>query len=482
MFKTIKRVLILAVIIFAASTKPSLAIPPPDFLFSAASQLIQAFSLLVGFFSLVIGTLYQTFKAHYEIFPYKKILWAVAIVVVIASSLGGAYLYDTYVQNSLYQNWLKESLQYNKGTNELKQEDNLDKLKDSRNFPISDDVVDKNTEFIKTYYSNIAKGKLNEAYQVSAKTVPFGIYKTWYQDVTDAKLEAIQKIDFQTYSFGVTLIEHTTSTRFAVLMRLATDGQGVIRIQSAQTRLLSLGTISDVPGDVSTDTTFFEAHKYEPPYVTNSNFQIVLAKTSNLFILDAREDEEYSIGRFPGSKHIRFADIKAGAWVGLPTDKVIYVFCWSGIRGKEVVDFLRSKKIFAQYIEKGASDWVAFGGKWEGEIHFYDHYSANQYRIILTLDEVKSHMQQGVVVVDSRIQAKYTKWHIPGSINIPIIYTPTGKMNDVLDQVHAGTDVITICDDFVSCFDANITGMKLEKKGHIFLGRYNKPWEYRYSK
>ena len=50
-------------------------------------------------------------------------------------------------------------------------------------------------------------------------------------------------------------------------------------------------------------------------------------------------------------------------------------------------------------------------------------------------------------------------------------------MEDVLSAVPPGP-FITICDDFVSCFDARVAGVKLEEKGHEFLGRYNKPWDW----
>ncbi|HYV33975.1 MAG TPA: hypothetical protein VE973_03970, partial [Candidatus Limnocylindria bacterium] len=73
---------------------------------------------------------------------------------------------------------------------------------------------------------------------------------------------------------------------------------------------------------------------------------------------------------------------------------------------------------------------------------------------------------------------KYNQKHIPGSISIPIIYTPSDQMEQALSQVPTGSKVITICDDFVSCFDATIAGVKFTNRGNVFLGRYNKPWDY----
>lgn len=226
------------------------------------------------------------------------------------------------------------------------------------------------------------------------------------------------------------------------------------------------------------DASFFEAHRDLPIAISNEEFQSA-ANQGPPFVLDAREDEEYAIGNFPESLHIRFADLLSGAWTELPNDRVVYVFCWSGIRGKETTDFLRSKHIAARYIENGANGWVTFGGAWNGGIHFLDTYTGERYQIVFTIDQVREYEKQGVVFVDSRPQSKFEKWHIPGSISIPIIYTPTARMEDALAQVPPHSKVITVCDDFVSCFDAKVAGVKLEKRGNAFLGRYNKPWEYR---
>jgi rhodanese-related sulfurtransferase len=235
---------------------------------------------------------------------------------------------------------------------------------------------------------------------------------------------------------------------------------------------------SQAPGvetNTNQDTSFYESNQGTPLMISNEEFAKI---PSDAYVLDAREDEEYEIGYYPGSHHIRFADIKSGEWIKLPTNQTIYVLCWSGIRGKEVAEFLRTKKILSRYVDKGADGWVAYGGKWNGGIKFRATYNEDRYKVVFTTDEVRQYVQQGVVIVDSRNAEKYAKRHIPGSISIPIIYTPSSKIEEVLKQVPPNSTVITVCDDFVSCFDATVTGVKLEKHGHAFLGRYNKPWEY----
>jgi rhodanese-related sulfurtransferase len=275
-------------------------------------------------------------------------------------------------------------------------------------------------------------------------------------------------------------------TVYGVLMTLSEDSNNNIRIANSQVRTLSTQKINPavtistktLEGSKATDETFYPQNQNLPLEINNADFQKILDSGTPIFVLDAREDEEFEIGSFPGSTHLRSADLVAGKWIELPTDRTIYVFCWSGMRGKEVAEFLRTKKIVARYIENGASDWVNNGGTWNGGISFKSKYGEERYQKLFTLEEVKKQITSGTAIVDSRPKSKFDRHHIEGSINIPVIYTPGSELENVLAQVPAGKPVITVCDDFISCFDAKVTGIKLEKRNHEFLGRYNKPWEY----
>jgi len=224
---------------------------------------------------------------------------------------------------------------------------------------------------------------------------------------------------------------------------------------------------------------FFTANSGKNIMITNQEFRdSILSGKNDYLVLDAREDVEYENGYFPGSLHIRFADLMAGRWAELPTDKFIYVICWSGIRGKEVADFLRTKAIVASYLENGADGWVEYGGEWIGGIKFLARYTDPRYQLVFSTEETRKMVQEGVVLVDTREPARFQKSHIAGSVNIPIMYTPSAELETAFGQVPAGSRVITVCDGYVNCVDAKITGVELERRGHQFLGRFNKPWEY----
>lgn len=214
-----------------------------------------------------------------------------------------------------------------------------------------------------------------------------------------------------------------------------------------------------------------------PIFITNTELQGILKTQKEPLILDAREDIEYMIGNVPGSRHIRFADLKSSWWVWLPKDQPIYVICWSGMRGKEVALFLRSKWFQARYLEKWVDDWVSHGGLWRGEVKFSHAYPATRYSQVFSTKQALQKQKVGIILVDVRSKEKFEKNRIPGAVNIPLLDTPTATLATLFLQVPKKKEVITICDEYINCFAAKLVWIELEKRGAIFLGRYNKPWE-----
>lgn len=449
-------------------TKTAHAVPPPDFIFNVGTQIVQAFSIGVLFLTAIIASVRQYARVYFDTMKHKKLFWAGTGLVVIFVAIGSAYYYGQYAQNAEYEKWLADS-QKNSVPLDIANSP-LDKLKNTAPalvpapiFALPDTPA---IAFIKNYYANLGSGHIKEAYDVSKKSVSYETFVGWYKNTSGVSVDNVQSIDDTKYSLELTLKEKTGITRYGVLMTIALDPATTkFIITNSQVRILNdhapqaQPLVSD-PSSLS---------------ISNQEFQTVLNNNSSPYILDAREDEEVEIGRFPGSTHIRFADIQAGRWIDVPTDQPVYVLCWSGMRGKDVAEFLRTKNIQSRYIENGASGWVANKGKWDGEINFTSKYGSDHYKRVLTTDETKQKQKDGAFLVDSRMPSQYNKHHMEGSINIPMIYTPTSKIESELARVPAGAPVITVCDDFISCFDAKVTGIKLEKRGHEFLGRYNKP-------
>lgn len=492
--------LICCVLFFAATSNIAFAVPPPDFIFNVGAQIVQIFSIVAIFFSAAFASIARFAKIYLAGIKHKYLFWTFLILIGLGVSFGAAFFYGKYEQDRAYQQWVAES--ENQNANLPTIDTSIDALKIVGTSTAQQAVVvqprvkiprpreNRYLTFIRTYYSNLANNDIEAAYAVSKKSVSLATFRSWYENVDSIVIDDIQEIEARKYSLSLTLTEGNSITRYGVLMTLSEDNHGNLSIQSSDVRVLSESNRqqASIPQIVipdqnnSIDNSFFAQNQQLPIAIENADFKSLIDSNSPIFVLDAREDEEFAIGRFPNSTHIRFADLLAGEWISLPTDRVVYVFCWSGIRGKEVAEFLRSKNIVSQYVKNGADGWVSFGGLWEGGIKFTSVYTDARYTRLFNLNELRQEMASGTVIVDSRMNSKYNQWHIPGSINIPIIYTPTSRMDETLSEVPSGARVITVCDDFVSCFDAKITGVKLEQRGHNFLGRYNRPWEYRSSR
>ncbi|MEI7498668.1 MAG: rhodanese-like domain-containing protein [Candidatus Falkowbacteria bacterium] len=380
--------------IFFISAQMVQAVPPPDFLFSLATQVIQFFSLAVVFLTAAIGAIYQFIKTRLDVLKISAWHWAGIFFGVLLISFIGAYFYGKYQQSLAYQRWEAQSRYNNQQPNDI----------------------------------------LNPITLTAPTTTTIELASTT-PPVTSSTLNLV--------------IETSTAPLFV----------------TTSSELIS-------------SSTFFVTHQSEPLIITNEEFKLALSgKLNDFIVLDARENIEYEYGQLPNSLHIRAADLRAGKWADLPQEKLVYVMCWSGIRGKEVAEFLRSKKIVAKYLEKGADGWVAFGGEWHGEIKFRNLYTDKRYKIVYSTNQVKQELKKGIVLVDSREKEKFIKHHISGSINLPLMQTPTVDFDRVFAQIAPTSTVITVCDSFVNCFDAVLTGTELERRGHIFLGRYNSPWE-----
>jgi len=483
------------------STKTAHAVIPPDFIFSIGTQIAQFFSVTLLFFTAIFGTFFQFFKTKYYYFKHKKIILILLISAIIVISVISSYFYASYKQKNEYLKWQEASQKYNsihnspdEATNILGNDENdqlsiglknTENISDSKEkFTSSINLDNPTAIFINTYYSNIANGNIEQAYKMSKKSVDLTTFKSWYQNTSKITLDKLVQIDNSTSSIELTLYEDTEFTRYGVLMTLTFQEKQPIEIASSRVKILATGSVKNKNVIISENKildeySFFEKNKSKDIFITNQDLKgIILDTQSDYIILDARENIEYENGHFPESLHIRFADLKAGRWLELPKDKYIYVLCWSGIRGKEVTEFLRTKKNTAFYLKNGADGWVKSGGEWIGDIKFNKKYNESRYRIVLDTKVVKAEVATGAVLVDTREPYKFKQSHIPGSFNIPTMYIPTIDFEKTLQQIPPHSKVITVCDGYVNCFDAKITGVELEHRGHQFLGRYNKIWEY----
>lgn len=78
------------------------------------------------------------------------------------------------------------------------------------------------------------------------------------------------------------------------------------------------------------------------------------------FLLDVREDDEWTAGHAPDAVHVRLAEL--GARVGeLPHDREVYVICRTGARSAYATQALVGGGLSAVNVADGMTGWAVAG-------------------------------------------------------------------------------------------------------------------------
>jgi rhodanese-related sulfurtransferase len=81
---------------------------------------------------------------------------------------------------------------------------------------------------------------------------------------------------------------------------------------------------------------------------------------AGVFLLDVREDDEWTAGHAPEAVHVRLGDL--GARVGdLPRDREVYVICRSGARSAYAAQTLAGGGVSTVNVADGMTGWAVAG-------------------------------------------------------------------------------------------------------------------------
>ncbi len=324
----------------------------------------------------------------------------------------------------------------------------------------------KEIDFLKSYYEDIWEQRLEQAYEKSSKNVSYNTYYGWYKDIESIKINGIRKVDNteNQYFIDVDLIEKWEITNYTIV-------KSVWWYETKDFKIIDSKTLSSSSKSSSTKT-LSGSNSYD--YISNTDLKKEIdSGVENYIILDAREDIEAEVGSIPWSTHIRFAELKNGDYEKLDKNKIIYVYCYSWIRGKQVSQFLKEKWFKSRYLENWWASWYAFWWYWEGKARIYDIYSQPQYQKIIMEKELKSSIKNGAILVDSRWLKEYKAGHLENSINVPLVDLPKEDWDDYIKQIPKNSETINICDSYLNCFYAKIVWMELEKRWYKFLWVYS---------
>src|ERR1700751_3964245 len=78
------------------------------------------------------------------------------------------------------------------------------------------------------------------------------------------------------------------------------------------------------------------------------------------FLLDVREDDEWTAGHAPDAGHVRLGELGARLG-GLPPDRELYVICRSGNRSASAAQPLAARGLNTINVSDGMTGWAAAG-------------------------------------------------------------------------------------------------------------------------
>lgn len=88
--------------------------------------------------------------------------------------------------------------------------------------------------------------------------------------------------------------------------------------------------------------------------------EFAAAHASGAYVLDVREDSEFTEGHVPGAVHIPMNEVPQRL-AELPEGEHIHVICAVGSRSRQVVDYLQGQGIDAVNVSEGTAGWAQRG-------------------------------------------------------------------------------------------------------------------------
>jgi len=236
-------------------------------------------------------------------------------------------------------------------------------------------------------------------------------------------------------------------------------------------------------GDVSLKTLSFSEQTGHPLGISTRELADWLNQNKPLNLVDVRETEEVEMGRVPGSRHMRYPDLRAQAYPLYGENGNLVLMCYSGNRSSELCGRFAEDGRQCNFVIGGYEKWIAE----DLPLEMSDKRSADELRelpdfphslTLLDTPEVTTLLdEEAAIFVDVRYPGDFALGHLPNAVNIPVRKLPT----TVLDQQLAALPkrpVIAPCYDKRSCFYAQILGVKLHRLGYDFRGRYTVPHEF----
>lgn len=194
---------------------------------------------------------------------------------------------------------------------------------------------------------------------------------------------------------------------------------------------------------------------------------------SSYFIIDVREREEYSQGRFIGAHHVPLGELLTREAVRQQLretagERTIVFFCHDGLRSMIAADLFSNEGRASTLMEKGFRQIRRFDGDlagiWEGSRTYslpYDFHNDLAQR-----EYVLSAAREDTLIVDMTWDQTGTDSNaLPGNL-----MRMTDMAVDALISEIGENTFTALCNSRMSCFYAKVLGYRVENNGGVFLG------------
>ncbi|MBX2884092.1 MAG: YidC/Oxa1 family membrane protein insertase [Granulosicoccus sp.] len=235
-------------------------------------------------------------------------------------------------------------------------------------------------------------------------------------------------------------------------------------------------------GDTNLQTLTFSEQKTHPLGVTTEKLAEWLDNDEPLNIIDVREDEEVEGGFINGARHIRYPDLLADPSLIDPSQNNL-LLCYSGNRSSELCEKLSMAGQSCNFMVGGYEKWLTeerpverTGGAAGGELRNLPDF-ANKDVLLDTPDVQKLVNEEKAEFIDVRYPGDFLLGHLPGAHNITMRALGSDELKVKLEELPK-VPLIAACYDKRSCFYSQLVGLRLDRMGRDYRGRYTVPHEY----
>jgi len=235
-------------------------------------------------------------------------------------------------------------------------------------------------------------------------------------------------------------------------------------------------------GDVSLKTLSFSDQKQHPQGITTEDLAKWLAADEPLTIIDVREDEEIASGTIDGAKHIRYPDLLANPSL-LGENSNTLLLCYSGNRSSELCTGFTEQGHSCNFMVGGYEKWLSESRPLGNDVEI----TSEELRalpdfpnkeVLLDTPEVTTMVtEESAQFVDVRYPGEFEQGHLPNAINITMRALGSDELDDRINAL-PDTPLITACYDKRSCFYSQLIGLRMDRAGKDFRGRYTVPHEF----